>query len=80
MPTATMNASRALISFKIWEAIISSREESERFSKKVRVLLMERAVTWWMLSPSTVTARISGFNRAPWQAGQGRVAMNCSIS
>ncbi len=32
-----------------------------------------------MLSPPTVTERLSGRRRAPWQAGQGRRAIRSSI-
>ena len=33
-----------------------------------------------MFLPSTVTARISGFSRRPWQTGHGRVTMYFSSS
>ena len=33
----------------------------------------------WMFSPPTRTAKVDGLSRAPWQAGQGRSAMNSSI-
>ena len=46
-----------------------------RAAKKRAAARMDRRETSTIERPATVTARLSGLRRAPWQAGQGRFIM-----
>ena len=79
-PTEVMNPSRFPISLRICPAIISSLSDKFRFSRNNWASSTDILVISVMDFPSIVTARLSGFNRFPPQAGQGIELMNFSIS
>ena len=79
-PTLFKKPSRALISLRIWEAIMASRSERERFSTKARASVTDILQKSLMLSPPTVTARYSFLSRSPLQSGQGTALMTWVIS
>ena len=56
-----------------------SRGDRSRSSKNLMAPMTGRRLSSWMFSPPSVMARVEGLSRAPWQAGQGRSAMNSSI-
>ena len=59
--------------------IARSVSVSARSSTNVDRLDTDMRVTSAMLIPPTVTARLVGFSRSPWQAGHGLSAMYSSI-
>ena len=75
MPTFSRKESRSVISRTISRAIarsVSVISSSRIHSAAARA---ERSLYSAMLRPPTLTARLSGRRRAPWQAGQGCSAM-----
>ena len=81
-PTLARKFSRERISLSILSATTMSRAESceGRASTNSRARVTGREQKSMMLSPPTVTARASFFNRLPPQSGQGYSPMNCSYS
>ena len=75
MPTFSRKASRSEISRTISRAIARSVSVSSSASIHSLAARAESSVYSEMLSPPTVTARLSGRSRAPSQSGHGCSAM-----
>ena len=64
-PTSQRNRNRTLISLRICSAIIAWRSSRWRSMSRSVDSAIDSAHSWWMLSPSMVTASASGLSRAP---------------
>ncbi len=65
-----------------WRAMVCSRSVTRSMSAAAQssASVTERVDVSAMLFPSTVTARVSGRRRLPWQVGQGLLTMNFTSS
>ena len=63
--------SRASSSWRICWAMMAWPGVKVSPRRNRRASFTDRSESWAMLRPPTVTARLSGFSRLPWQAGQG---------
>ncbi len=70
-PTLCKKPSRDLISLRMGAAIIFSRSVRAKASTNSRASVTDLSQNWLMFRPPTVTARLSGERRWPWQASQG---------
>ena len=75
MPTFCRKASRSEISRTISRAIARSVSVSSTAPIHSAAALADFSLNSAMLIPPTLTARLSGRRRAPWQSGQGCSAM-----
>ena len=79
MPTLTRKESRSATSLTIRRAIARSVSVISRVSIQSRAPVADISVKSLIEIPPTVTARLSGLSRAPWQEGQSCSAMYSSI-